>query len=369
MKGLSSLFVMNIFSLRSIPEFRSGWRLILALCLLTALFSWSGSAFAAEETAKKPAGDEIHATTPADNAKAEKAAEKAEEEEHGLPSAAVPLYYGIGGHPPVLDENGKIVEEAKFGPFAVTNSIFVTWVVALGILIFARLATRDMKQVPDGIQNFWEFLVEGLRNFLESILGRQLVAKTFWFFATIFIFILCLNWFSLLPGVGTIGWGHIDSNGKFLVDQPLLRGANADLNMTAAMSMIFFACWIVWAVQSNGIGGVFVHLFGFKGEASNAFMKVGMSVAFCLVGCLEVVSILFRPVSLSFRLYGNIFAGENVLESMSNLIPALAPIIPIPFYFMELLVGIVQALVFMLLTAVFTLLICSHDETSHAEHH
>ena len=94
-------------------------------------------------------------------------------------------------------------------------------------------------------------------------------------------------------------------------------------------------------------------------------MKVLMIVVFILVGFLEVVSILFRPVSLSFRLYGNVFAGENMLESMANLVPALSWLIPVPFYFMELLVGLVQALVFMLLTAVFTLLICQHEEGHH----
>ena len=131
------------------------------------------------------------------------------------------------------------------------------------------------------------------------------------------------------------------------------------------MAMIFFAMWIVWAFQSNGFGGFIMHLFGPKGETTG-FMKVIMVVIFIVVGCLEVVSILFRPVSLSFRLYGNIFAGENMLEAMSNLVqhPAgcgtCAVLIPIPFYFMELLVGLVQALVFMLLTAVFTLLICQH---------
>jgi F-type H+-transporting ATPase subunit a len=94
-------------------------------------------------------------------------------------------------------------------------------------------------------------------------------------------------------------------------------------------------------------------------------MKVLMILVFILVGFLEVVSILFRPVSLSFRLYGNVFAGENMLESMSNLVPALSWLIPVPFYFMELLVGLVQALVFMLLTSVFTLLICQHEEGHH----
>jgi F-type H+-transporting ATPase subunit a len=92
-------------------------------------------------------------------------------------------------------------------------------------------------------------------------------------------------------------------------------------------------------------------------------------VIFFLVGFLEVFSIMFRPVSLSFRLFGNIFAGENMLEAMANLVPALKWLLPVPFYFMELLVGLVQALVFMLLTAVFTMLICMHEEGHEGAHH
>jgi F-type H+-transporting ATPase subunit a len=140
-----------------------------------------------------------------------------------------------------------------------------------------------------------------------------------------------------------------------------LRGANADLNMTMAMSMVFFFLWVVWALQANGPGGFILHIFGPKGKTAGA-MKVLMIAVFVLVGVLEVVSIMFRPVSLSFRLFGNIFAGENMLEAMAMIVPKLGWLIPIPFYFMELLVGLVQALVFMLLTAVFTLLICSHEE-------
>ena len=185
--------------------------------------------------------------------------------------------------------------------------------------------------------------------------------KTFWFFATIFIFILFVNWCGLIPGVGTIGWGHHDpANGIFHVDRPLLRGGNADLNMTSAMALIFFVLWFVWAIQANGIGGFFMHIFGPKGETTG-FLKVMMVVIFFLVGWLEIISILFRPISLSFRLFGNIYAGENMLESMSNIVPALSWLIPIPFYFLEVLVGMVQALVFMLLTAIFTLLIASHE--------
>src|SRR5207248_2631827 len=146
----------------------------------------------------------------------------------------------------------------------------------------------------------------------------------------------------------------------FKIDEPLLRGANADLNMTLAMALTFFACWIVWALREVGPVGFAKGLFAPKGDTAGV-LKVLMVVVSFAVGCLEVVSILFRPVSLSFRLYGNVFAGENMLETMSKMVPGLGWLLPVPFYFLELLVGLVQALVFMLLTAVFTLLICEHE--------
>jgi F-type H+-transporting ATPase subunit a len=263
----------------------------------------------------------------------------------------------------------KPAEIFHLGKFTVTNSMLLTWVVAAGIIGFAQAATRNIKPIPDGKQNFWEWLVESLYNFLENIIGRELVQKTFWFFATIFIFILFVNWFSLLPGVGTIGWGHHDpTTGAFHVDRPLLRGGNADLNMTTAMAVIFFVLWIIWAIQAQGVGGFLKHLFAPKGE-THGILRLLMAVIFFMVGWLEVVSILFRPISLSFRLFGNVYAGESILEAMSTMNPLLAPFLPIPFYFMEILVGVVQALVFMLLTAVFTMLIAQHDsgpEHAHA---
>ena len=257
-------------------------------------------------------------------------------------------------------------ELVHIGKFTVTNSMLVTWIVAAGVIVFAQVATRKIKPVPSGVQNFWEWLVGGLYNFLEAIIGRELVQKTFWFFATIFIFILFVNWFGLIPGVGTIGYGHYDPvSGVFHVDRPLLRGGNADLNMTTAMAAIFFVLWLIWALQAQGVGGFLKHLFAPKGETAG-FIKILMAVIFFMVGWLEIVSILFRPVSLSFRLFGNIYAGESILEAMSTMIPWLAWLLPIPFYFMEILVGVVQALVFMLLTAVFTMLIAQHDEKAHA---
>ena len=254
----------------------------------------------------------------------------------------------------------KAVEIGRPFGFPITNSMVVTWVVAVGLIVFAQTATRRMSEVPGGAQNLLEWLIESVYGLLESIIGPHLVAKTFWFFATVFIFILAANWVSLVPGVGTVGWGHHTEHG-FVVEQPLLRGANADLNLTLAMALIFFGCWIVWALQEVGVRGMAKELFGAKGETTG-LMKPLMAVIFLAAGLLEIISILFRPVSLSFRLYGNVFAGENMLEAMSRLVPGLGWLLPIPFYFMELLVGLVQALVFMLLTAVFTLLICQHEE-------
>ena len=270
-------------------------------------------------------------------------------------------------HEDVLPAYAVVLFEV--GPLKITNSMLVTWIVALALIIFAQVATRNIKEIPEGAQNFWEWLVEGLYGFLEGVIGHHLVKQTFWFFATLFVFILFTNWFGLIPGVGSLGWGHPDANGALHhLSKPLFRGANADMNMTLAMAMIFFVMWTIWAVKANGFGGFILHIFGPKGETAGA-LKVLMIFVFMMVGVLEVVSILFRPVSLSFRLYGNVFAGENMLETMSLISPTLGWLTAIPFYFLELLVGIVQALVFMLLTAVFTLLICDHDEEEPAGQH
>jgi F-type H+-transporting ATPase subunit a len=269
-------------------------------------------------------------------------------------AAAAPGGHGI---------SQKALDIARPFGVPITNSMVATWIVALGLILLARVATRRMTAVPGGVQNFLEWLVESLYAFLESIIGPHLVKRTFWFFATVFIFILAANWMGLVPGVGTIGWGHPTDHG-FKVEEPLFRGANADLNLTLAMSLVFFACWIVWALQEVGPRGVLHELFAPKGEMTGA-LRILMVGVFFAAGLLEIVSILFRPVSLSFRLYGNIFAGENMLEAMATMVPGLGWLLPIPFYFMELLVGLVQAMVFMLLTAVFTLLICQHE--SHGE--
>jgi F-type H+-transporting ATPase subunit a len=317
-----------------------GLRRIVAFIVL---FGLAGMVFGAQA----PVAPEAPAAPDAAHAAPGAAGNHAAGAHHGLPQAAVPL--------------------VNIGPLPVTNSMVVTWVVALGLIVFARHALRQVQDVPSGAQNFWEWLVESLHGFLEGIIGPDLVKRTFWFFATIFIFILFCNWFGLIPGVGTVGF-HVQYADGHSEWKPLLRGANADLNMTFGMAMIFFALWLVWALQFNGPKGFILHLFGPKGDMTG-WLKVLMIFVFILVGFLELVTILFRPVTLSFRLYGNIFAGENMLETMMSLVqePAwlravASVLVPIPFYFLELMVGLVQALVFMLLTAVFTMLICTHEE-------
>jgi F-type H+-transporting ATPase subunit a len=258
----------------------------------------------------------------------------------------------------------KALDLAQPFGIPITNSMVVTWIAALALIVFARIATRNMAQVPVGAQNALEWAIDGLYEFLKGILGAPLVERTFWLFATIFIFILAANWIGLIPGVGSIGWGHY-AGGRFVIDEPLFRGANADVNMTLAMALVFFVCWAVWSLQSLGVRGFVGELFGAKGSTTGALRLLLVGVFFA-AGGLEVVSILFRPISLSFRLYGNIFAGETMLETMAR-VPRIGWLVQVPFYFLELLVGLVQALVFTLLTAVFTLLMCQHEkrEASH----
>lgn len=343
----------TVFTHRPVRSGSRWFRLLACLSALALILGVSTfSSSAAINTEQKPATT-VEAAASADHGHGDDHGDHAEH--HGLTQYAVPVFWGIGGDP----------AHNKPGMFAITNSMIVTWIAAIGLIVFAQVATKKIKEVPEGAQNFWEWLVESLHNFLEGIIGHELVKKTFWFFATLFIFILVTNWAGLLPGVGTIGWGVPNAQGGLgHLSRPLFRGVNADLNMTLGMAMIFFLLWTVWALQANGFGGFIKHIFGPKGK-TEGFMKIMMFVVFGLVGVLEVVSIIFRPVSLSFRLYGNVFAGENMLESMAAIVPSLAWLIPIPFYFMELLVGVVQALVFMLLTSVFTLLICTHEEEGH----
>jgi F-type H+-transporting ATPase subunit a len=254
-----------------------------------------------------------------------------------------------------------------------SNSIFVSSFVALFIIWFARKATRQLTVVPGPTQNFFEIIIQSLYDTIEGIVGHHMVARVFSLLATLFIFIIVSNWFALLPGVGSIGWGHESPQG-FEVTTPILRPTTADLNMTLAMATVFMVFWLYWSISEVGLKNFLVHIFGSKGGLTG-IMAVLLVPVFLFVGVIEVVSIAFRPVSLSLRLFGNVFAGENLLTTMITLGKSLglpewlaypmSIVVPIPFYGLELLIGLLQAAVFMLLCAVYIQLSTSHDEEEH----
>ena len=264
---------------------------------------------------------------------------------------------GAGGHH-VLPLNAQPL----FGAF--TNSTIMVWIAVGLIVLFCQIATRKMSIVPSGFQNFAEWVVETLYDFLGGLLGPHLVKRVFWFFGTIFFFILTVNYLALIPGVGTIGWQTVDASGHQGFT-PWLRGGNADINMTSAMALTFAILWFYWAITENGFKAFVAHIFAPKGTF-HGIMLAMMIPIFLFVGLLEIISIAIRPVALTFRLFGNIYGGEQTLESLMALVPKQLAFMPaLPFYFVELLVGFVQALVFTLLCAIFLKLICDHGDEAH----
>lgn len=274
--------------------------------------------------------------------------------------------FGAEGGYHTLPFNAPVVVDLGF--FKITNSMIAMWIVAGVIIFIAQLATRKISLIPSGLQNFAETIVEGLQGFLAGIMGAKLAKETFWFFGSVFIFIVFANWMGMFPTVGTVGHYDVAADGTKSDLIPWLRGANADLNTTLGLALAFFALWIYWSVKHNGFGGFLSHIFVYQGEGAG-FIKILLYVIFFLVGFLEIVSIMIRPLTLTLRLYGNVYAGENLLELMLQMGGQwFGWLAALPFYFLELLVGLIQALVFTLLTAVFTSLMCHHEEEGEHSH-
>lgn len=216
----------------------------------------------------------------------------------------------------------------------VTNSLLTSWIVMVLLLIFAILSTKKMALIPGSLQSIAELVVDGLHSLFQSVLGDS-VKKFFPLLATLFLFIMGMNWIGLLPGVGTIGVHRVeDSHEKFI---PLFRAGTADLNMTLALAFLAVAIIQYYGVRTLGI------------EYVKKFVNFKTPMYF-FVGLLELIGEFSRIISFAFRLFGNIFAGEVLLTVIAFLIPFLAPV---PFMGLELFVGFIQALVFSMLTSVF----------------
>jgi F-type H+-transporting ATPase subunit a len=210
-------------------------------------------------------------------------------------------------------------------------------------------------------------MAQGLRDALEPIVGKKMIGKTFPLLCGFFVFILLMNWSGLLPGVGTIKFQH---DGHWL---DAIRPANSDLNTTLALSVLSFVAWTYFVLRYAGFKVLVFDLFGNKADKKEVgmLMWVLLIPIFFAVGGIEVVSIAFRLISLSFRLFGNVFGGENLIHALSDpsTLGALATyVVPALAGLLEVLVGLIQAFVFTLLSAVYIGLICNH-EGGHDEDH
>lgn len=254
----------------------------------------------------------------------------------------------------------KATEVANILGMPITNSMITSWVLSAIIILVIRYLVKKPKLIPTGGQLVVETLVEGVQGLIEPIVGKALVKPTFPILIGFFTFILLQNWSGLFPGVGTIG--YVDDHGHF---ESYIRPGTADLNMTLALALVHFAVWIYFVLRYAGPKVLIYDLFGNKADKKElpTALFYFLTVIFLLVGVIEVVSIMFRNVSLPFRLFGNVFGGENLIHSMTSLV---GWVVPVPFYFLELLIGFVQALVFTLLVAVYIGLICNHDSEEHA---
>lgn len=240
---------------------------------------------------------------------------------------------------------------AHLGPIPVTNSMISTW-LAMGVIIAIALAARaKMQLIPRGIQNIFEAILERLLNFAEGVAGKEWGRRFFPVVATIFLFVIVNAWISLLPGYGSI----LIEEGEHKVH--LFRGANTDINTPLAIALISFAFVEYMGVRSLGF---FKYLGKFIRVKNLLHGKIMTGLIDIFVGILETLSEFIRIVSFTFRLFGNMTAGEILLLVIVFLLPwGIAPI----FYGLELLVGFVQALIFSGLTLVFaTLAVASHDE-------
>jgi F-type H+-transporting ATPase subunit a len=270
---------------------------------------------------------------------------------------------------PISMPHFQLAPERPWPDLPITNTMIAAWltIIVLGILCY--IATRKMKLVPRGLQNIMEVILEALIGFVESIAGKDNGRKFFPVVATIFIFVIANAWLALFPGFMSIGiW---EGHGEEQVLVPFFRGANTDVNFPLALALVSFIFVEFWGFKAHGFTsymGKFVNFrkyFSGWGKLLRGQVGSGMGMLFTgiidiFVGFVELLSELIRIVSFTFRLFGNMTAGEILVFSMMFLIPWVAAV---PFYGLELFIGFVQALIFCGLTVVFLVMaVAPHEE-------
>jgi F-type H+-transporting ATPase subunit a len=261
------------------------------------------------------------------------------------------------------------------GGYAVKNTLLASLLTTVVLLALFIPVTRKMKLIPGRMQSMVEMLVETLLNFIEGISGKAHSRKFLPVIATIFLFVMFNAYLALVPLFGTWG-GKIDLHGVTVIE-PFFRSANTDVNFTMALAICAFIFIEYWGFKSAGFVhymsefikvGQFHHgMMGlFKGKGKAALADIFFGIINIFIGLIELLSHFIRIVSFTFRLFGNMTAGEILLIIMSFLIPFLAAI---PFYGLELLVGVVQALIFAGLTLVFATIAVESGHEQHGESH
>ncbi len=250
------------------------------------------------------------------------------------------------------------------GHFTVTNSLINSWAAVILLVALAVLLKRKIKKVPGKLQGAAEMVVEGALNMADAVTGsRQKSLRIFPIVFSIFLFILFSNWLGLLPGIGSIGF--IEGNPSHRVFVPWFRGATADLNTTLALALFAVIGSNLFGFLAVGFWKHFNKYFNFKALAEiPAKIKKEPTIIFinpikAFVGLIEVIGEAAKVASLSFRLFGNIFAGEVLLSAMAVI---FAFILPIPFMFLEVIVGLIQALIFAMLTLVYFTIASTAEE-------
>lgn len=254
------------------------------------------------------------------------------------------------------------------GNFTITNSLIMSWFTVIILVTFFMMVGKKSKkkitEKPIGIQNFFEIILEQALIMADSVTGnRKKTAKFLPIVLALFLFVLVSNWMGLLPGVGTIGFIESGEHGRIFV--PLFRGATADLNTTLAIALFSVIISHIFGVLMIGFWKHFNKFVNFHAliQIFHKFKKdptiIMVNPIKIFVGLIEIVGEIAKIASLSLRLFGNIFAGEVLLASMMAI---SAFILPLPFMFLELIVGIVQALVFAILTLAFMSIASSAEE-------
>jgi F-type H+-transporting ATPase subunit a len=234
----------------------------------------------------------------------------------------------------------------NLGPLPVTNSLLVTWIAILLFIIIIVAIRLKRNIVPTGIQNVVEYALEFFYNMVRDAFESEEKATRFFpLVMTIFLFVLFINWLGILPGFGSIGIYHLE--GGQMAFTPFLRGSSADLNTTLALALISVFMTQVYSIRYLGVKGFLKRFLKFKNPI------------YFFVGIIEFISEITKIISFSFRLFGNIFAGEVLLIVMLTLTKFL---VPVPFIALEIFVGIIQALIFSLLTLFFIKIAITEEE-------